>query len=212
MADLPHIAPDAAMVAPTRTALIVVDVQVDFAAPDGLIGRFGVDLAPAEAAIDRIETLLAAAREAGVTVGFMRVMTRPETDSTALRTWMERRGTPGDEGICRVGSGGEDYYRLFPRPGDIEIEKRVYSSFHGTDLEAQLRSRGIDTLVMTGLTTECCVDSTTRDAFHRDFHTFVVSDACAAYDADMHSHALKALSENTSLLVTTDAVIAAWKS
>ncbi|MGF7155340.1 cysteine hydrolase family protein [Novosphingobium gossypii] len=212
MADLPHIAPDAAMIAPDRTALIVVDVQVDFAAPQGLIGSFGVDLAPAEAAIDRIDALLAAAREAGVTVGFMRVMTRPETDSNALRTWMERRGTPGNEGICRVGSGGEDYYRLFPRPGDIEIEKRVYSSFHGTDLEQQLRSRGIDTLVMTGLTTECCVDSTTRDAFHRDFHTFVVSDACAAYDADMHAHALKALSENTSLLVTTDAVVAAWKS
>lgn len=212
MGDLAHIAPDATMIAPGRTALIVVDVQVDFAAPEGLIGRYGVDLAPAEAAIDRIEMLVAAAYDAGVTVGFMRVMTRPETDSNALKTWMARRGTPGDEGICRVGSGGEDYHRLRPRPGDIEIEKRVYSSFHGTDLEEQLRARGIDTLVMTGLTTECCVDCTTRDAFHRDFHTFVVSDACAAYDADTHFHALKTLSENTSLLVTSDDVAAAWTS
>ncbi|MFD2137034.1 isochorismatase family protein [Novosphingobium resinovorum] len=79
MADLPHIDP-AGMIAPARTALIVVDVQVDFAAPEGLIGRFGIDLAPAEAAIDRIETLIAAARTAGATVAFMRVMTRPETD------------------------------------------------------------------------------------------------------------------------------------
>ncbi|GLK44605.1 MULTISPECIES: cysteine hydrolase family protein [Novosphingobium] len=211
MADLPHIDP-AGMIAPARTALIVVDVQVDFAAPEGLIGRFGIDLAPAEAAIDRIETLIAAARTAGATVAFMRVMTRPETDSEALKTLMARRGTPGEEGICRIGSGGEDYYRLFPQPGDIEVSKLVYSSFHGTDLEQQLRTRGIDTLVMTGLTTECCVDSTTRDAFHRDFHTFVVSDACAAYEPDLHAHALKALAANTSLLVTTDAVMAAWSA
>jgi nicotinamidase-related amidase len=211
MPDLPHIEPGA-MIAPARTALIVVDVQVDFAAPEGLIGRYGTDMSPAEAAIDRIEVLIAAARKAGATIGFMRVMTRPETDSNALRTWMARRGTPGSEGICRIGSGGEDYYRVAPEPGDIEIGKLAYSSFHGTDLEEQLRARGIDTLVMTGLTTDCCVDSTTRDAFHRDFHTFVVSDACASFDEALHHHALAALNEHTSLLVTTEAVAAAWSA
>lgn len=210
MADLPHIDAPGAMIAPPRTALIVVDVQVDFASPEGLIGRHGTDMSPAEAAIDRIAPLVAAARAAGVTLGFMRVMTRPETDSGALKTWMERRGTPGAEGICRIGSGGEDYYRLFPEPGDIEVSKLAYSSFHGTDLEEQLRARGIDTLVITGLTTDCCVDSTTRDAFHRDFHTFVVSDACASFDDALHHHALRALAEHTSLLVTSEAVLAAW--
>jgi nicotinamidase-related amidase len=88
----------------------------------------------------------------------MRVMTRPETDSDALRTWMARRGTPGGEAICRIGSGGEAYYRVTPEPGDIEIEKLAYSSFHGTDLDAQLRARGIDTLVIAGISTDCCVD------------------------------------------------------
>jgi nicotinamidase-related amidase len=200
------------MIAPERTALIVVDVQVDFASPKGLIGRYGTDMSPAEAAIDKIEDLIAAARKAGATVGFMRVMTRPETDSNTLKTWMARRGTPGSEGICRIGSSGEDYYRVAPEPGDIEVSKLAYSSFHGTDLEDQLRARGIDTLVMTGLTTDCCVDSTTRDAFHRDFHTFVVSDACASFDEALHHHALAALNEHTSLLVTTEAVAAAWSA
>ncbi|WP_404478277.1 cysteine hydrolase family protein [Novosphingobium sp. BL-52-GroH] len=209
---LPHVADPGEMIAPGRTALIVVDVQVDFASPEGLIGRYGTDMSPAEAAIDQIDTLIAAARKAGVTVGFMRVMTRPETDSNALRTWMARRGTPGSEGICRIGSGGEDYYRVAPEPGDIEVSKLAYSSFHGTDFEMQLRARGIDTLVMTGLTTDCCVDSTTRDAFHRDFHTFVVSDACASFDEALHRHTLAALNEHTSLLVTTDAVVTAWSA
>lgn len=212
MADLPHVAQPGEMIAPQRTALIVVDVQVDFASPEGLIGLYGTDMSPAEAAIDKIETLIAAARKAGAAVGFMRVMTRPETDSNALKTWMARRGTPGSEGICRIGSGGEDYYRVSPEPGDIEVGKLAYSSFHGTDFEEQLRARGIDTLVMTGLTTDCCVDSTTRDAFHRDFHTFVVSDACASFDEALHVHALAALNEHTSLLVTTDAVVAAWSA
>lgn len=211
-APLPHIADPAEMIAPARTALVVVDVQVDFASSAGAIGRHGVDMSPAEIAIDRIEELIAAARKAGTTVAFMRVMTRPESDSNALKTWMARRGTPGNEGICRIGSGGEDYYRVRPRPGDIEIGKLAYSSFHGTDFELRLRARGIDTLVMTGLTTDCCVDSTTRDAFHRDFHTFVVSDACASFDPALHYGALNALYQHTSLLVTTEAVVAAWSA
>lgn len=215
VAELPHIAEGerlAPMLEPSRTALVIVDVQVDFASSEGRIGRHGVDMSPAEIAIDRMAELVAAARGAGVTLAFMRVMTRPETDSNALRTWMERRGTPGAEGICRIGSGGEDYYRLFPEAGDIEIGKLAYSSFHGTDFEEQLRARGIDTLVITGLTTDCCVDSTARDAFHRDFHTFIVSDACASFDPMLHHGALYALSEHTSILTTSEAVTAAWSA
>lgn len=208
---LPHLDAPGAMIAPERTALVVVDIQVDFASPEGLIGRFGTDMTVAERAVDRIEELIAAARKAGVTVAFMRVMTRPESDSQALKLWMERRGTPGSEAICRIGSGGEDYYRVVPQPGDIEIAKLAYSSFHGTDLALQLRARGIDTLVVTGISTDCCVDSTTRDAFHHGFHTFVVSDACAAFEDDLHVHSLKALMLHCSLLTTSAAVVSAWE-
>lgn len=200
----------AQMLRPESTALIVVDIQKDFAAPDGRLGLVGVDLAPAEAAIDRIEPLIAAARAAGATVGFMRVVTSPESDGHALRTLMRRRGDPGGEAICRADDGGADYYRLRPLPGDIEIEKRLYNSFHGTDLDAQLRARGIDTLVMTGLSTDCCVDATARDAFHRDYHVFVVKDACAACEPGLHEAALHGLELNCALLVDSAAVAAAW--
>jgi nicotinamidase-related amidase len=198
------------MIAPTRTALIIVDMQVDFASAEGVIGQHGVDMGPAETAIDRIEEMIAAARHAGATIGFMRVMTRPDTDSLALRTWMARKGTPEDAGICRIGTGGEDYYRVKPEAGDIEIGKLAYSSFHGTDLDQQLRARGIDTLVIAGLTTDCCVDSTTRDGFERNFNTFVVSDGCASFDEDLHISTLKVLRTHTSLLVKTADVVAAW--
>ncbi|MET0271118.1 MAG: cysteine hydrolase [Sphingomonas sp.] len=211
-AALPHVAADrlAPMIPPATTALIVVDVQTDFAAPFGVIGRHGGDLSAIEPAIDRIEALIAAARAAGATVGFMRVVTRPETDARALVTLYERRGLAGGHGICRADGGGADYYRVAPLPGDIRIEKLMFNSFHGTDLDAQLRARGIDTLLMTGFSTDCCVDQTARDAFHRDYHVFVVSDACAAYEPDLHAGTLNVLAKNCALLVESDAVVRAW--
>lgn len=198
------------MVAPGRTALVVIDVQVDFAAPHGLVGRSGGDLSTIEPAVDRIEALVAAARGAGIPIAFLRVMTRPETDTAALRTLMARRGTPGDEAICRVGDAGSAYHRVVPRPGDIEVEKLAYSGFHGTDLDTRLRARGVDTLVLAGLTTDCCVDTTARDAFQRDYHVFVVPDACATYDDGLQRAALRAMELHCALLADSRAVIGAW--
>lgn len=211
--DLPHVrAPElATMIAdPARIALVVIDIQVDFAAPLGLLGRVGVDLAPAEAAIDSIEALITAARAAGATIAFMRVVTREGSDPGALKRLMTRRGMPGGEAICRVFDGGADYYRVTPQAGDIEIEKLLYDSFHGTDLDRQLRARGIETLIVTGLSTDCCVDQTARSAFHHDYDVFVVSDACAAYEPDLHSGSLNVLQKNCVLLTTTSAVLTTW--
>lgn len=210
--DLPHVAAGnlEAMLPPASTALVVVDIQKDFAAADGLAGTFGVDLEPIEMVIDRIEALIAAARKAGVTVAFMRVVTRPETDSTALKTLMARRGSAGGEAICRADHPGADYYRLYPEAGDIEIEKLLFDSFHGTDFDDQLKVRGIETLVMTGVTTECCVDSTARGAFHRGYNVFVVSDACAAYEPDLHIASLKVMQKNLALLTTSSDLVEAW--
>lgn len=210
--ELPHVdaAELKAMLPPATTALVVVDIQTDFAAPFGLIGRYGGDLGPAEAAIDRIEALIAAARKAGVTVAFMRVVTREETDSDALKTLYARKGMPGGQAICRIEDGGADYYRVAPVAGDIEIEKLLFDSFHGTDLDAQLRARGIDTVVMTGLSTDCCVDQTARSAFHYGYNVFAVTDACAAYEPGLHESTMNILQKNCALLTTSDAVIEAW--
>ncbi|WP_448658433.1 cysteine hydrolase family protein [Sphingomonas sp. CJ99] len=216
MADidtLPHVDGGAlaAMLDPATTALIVVDVQTDFASPDGLLGRVGVDLSSVPPALARIQALIAAARAAGATIAFMRVVTRPETDSDALKTLMVRKGMPGGEAICRIEDGGADYFGVAPEPGDIEIDKLLYNSFHGTDLDDQLRARGIDTLVMTGFSTDCCVDQTARAAFHFGYHVFIVSDATAAYDPALHASALNILYKNCALLVTADDVLSAWQ-
>jgi nicotinamidase-related amidase len=211
--DLPHVQSTEVIefLPPKSTALIVVDIQNDFAAPNGIVAQAGADMSSIPAAIEAVERLVIAARQAGATVAFMRVVTREESDSAALRTFMRRRGTPGGEAICRAEGGGADYYRIFPEPGDIEIEKLLFDSFHGTELNELLKARGIDTVLMAGLSTDCCVDQTARSAFHHGYHVFVASDACAAYEPGLHRSTLNVLQKNCALLTTTEAVEAAWR-
>lgn len=210
--QLPHVAAGALadMIPAEKTALVVVDVQTDFAAPFGLLGRHGVDLSGVEQAIDRIEAMIAAGRAAGATIAFLRVVTTPQSDSVALKTLYERRGQPGQQAICRSDDGGADFYRVSAEPGDIHIEKRLYDGFHETDLDAQLRGRGIETLLLTGFSTDCCVDETARAAFHLDYHVFIVTDATGAYQPSLHLGALNVLAKNCALLVASDAVLEAW--
>lgn len=200
-----------AMLPAGRTAMVIIDVQEDFLSPDGPAGCWGVDLAALAAPLARIERLIDAARTQDVPLVFVRVVTRAETDSDALKLLHARKGLPAQSvALCRAGTQGAGYYRIQPRRGDIEIEKTLYSSFAGTDLEDQLKARGIDTLVITGFTTDCCVDCTARDAFHRNFSVFLVTDACAAYEETLHVGALNGLAKNCALLTDTEALLAAW--
>ena len=212
IAALPHVAASALapMLAPSHTALLIIDIQSDFAGPDGMAGRVGLNRSAVEPMIDRIEALLEAARAMQTPIFFARVITRPETDSSALKTLMERRGRPGAEAICRAGTPGADFYRVAPREGEGSLEKPIFSCFHGTDFNAQLRAKGIDTLVVTGMTTDCCVDCTVREAFHLNYNVFVVSDATCAYSEALHVGALRGMEKNCALLTKSADVLSVW--
>jgi ureidoacrylate peracid hydrolase len=202
----------ASWIAPSRTALLVIDMQVDFALAEGVLGGFGVDLGAVGPALTKAQTLVDAARQAGVTVIFIGLQTRPELDSAAWNERMRRQGgdPEQDSALCRIGTPGAAFVGPQPAPGELVIAKMRYSGFFRTDLDAELRARGLDTLVACGLTTECCVDCTVRDAFHLDYHVFVARDASAAYDSDLHEGALKSLELNCAILVDTAQVVAAW--
>lgn len=202
--------PLATILAPARTALLVIDVQRDFAAPDGFAGRSGADLSAVGLALHQMERLTRAARAADATVAFAHLETRPETDPPVLTAWMERRGTIGQIGCCRAGTPGAGAFALVPERDDLRVTKLLYSAFAGTDLAQRLSARGVDTLLLAGLTTECCVLATAFDGFHRSFHILVARDACAAYGPAMHEGALAILEANCALLAETDAVIEGW--
>jgi nicotinamidase-related amidase len=201
----------AAWIAPGRTAVLIIDMQVDFASPDGVLGAF-IDMSAVEPALAAAQALADSARAAGVPVVFVGLSTTPETDSPAWNERMRRRGGDPevDAALCRAGAVGSDFYGPKPLPGELVVPKTRYSGFVGTDLDVKLTEMDVDTLVVAGLTTECCVDSTVRDAFDLDYHVFVAADACAAYEADIHAASLKVMELNSAILTDTAAVAAAW--
>ncbi len=198
------------LITPDRTVLLLIDMQKDFADPDGGLGKDGTDMTAPQAAVKQAARLADAARRAGVACVFVRLITRPEDETEFLREWKHRRDSEGPP-LCREGTPGAEFAGPQPRGGELVFSKKRYNAFIGTGLDAALRGEGIDTLVVAGLTTECCIDSSVRDAFERDYHVFVVSDATACYQPGLHQAALKALGLNCALLTDTDAVLAAWK-
>lgn len=203
----------ATWIAPSRTAVLVIDIQVDFASPDGVLGAY-VDMAAVQPAVAAAERLVEAARGAGVPVVFVGLFTAPETDSPSWKERMRRRGGDPDNesALCREGEVGSDFYGPKPQPDELVVKKVRYSGFVGTNLDARLSALGVDTLVVAGLTTECCVDSTVRDAFSLDYHVFVAADACAAYEPDVHAASLKVMELNSAILTDTAAIAHAWSA
>lgn len=194
-----------------RAALLLIDVQVDFVAPDGFCARHGADVSPALTAIVQMRQAAAAARQAGLTVVFVRLETSPQTDAPAMLRHMDRRGTPGGAALCRKGESGSDYWDIAPEPGDFEIVKSRYDAFLDTTLDALLRQRGIETVVLGGVSTDCCVESTARAAFMRNYDVVVLSDACAAGTHADHAAALAALGRYAATIAQTQAFLAALR-
>jgi len=197
-------------IAARRTALVLIDCQVDFGAPDGEMARRGADVKPAQAAVKQAETLVAAARGAGVAVVFVRLLTHPGGENRITREAKARRGKDETD-LCVEGTHGADFIGPQPQPGDAIVSKTHFSAFARTGLAEQLHAQGLDTLVLAGLTTECCVASSAWDAFERDFHIFIASDACAAYEGSLHEEALRALEMSGATLAGTAEFAAAWE-
>lgn len=201
----------AGWIAPGRAAVIVIDIQTDFASPEGVLGQAGLDMSVTAPAVATATRLVEAARAAGTPVIFVGLATTPATDSPAWGEWRRRRdGEDRGGGICRAGEPGAAFVGPTPQADETVIWKLRYSGFFGTSLDAALRARGIDTLIVCGLTTECCVDCTVRDAFHLDYLVYIPTDACAAYDPAIHESALQSLALNCATLVSTDEICAAW--
>jgi nicotinamidase-related amidase len=197
-------------IAPKRTALLVIDSQVDFGAPDGGMARRGADMTAPQAALAKAQMLVEAARGAGVPVVFVRLVLNPAAESQVVREARARQDGDGPD-LCLEGTHGAEFIGPQPLPGEAVISKTRYSAFAHTGLAERFHANGVDTLVLAGLTTECCVASSAWDAFERDFHVFIAADACAAYEDHLHRHALQALALSGAAVAETLEFAALWK-
>lgn len=174
------------------TCVVVVDMQNDFCAPEGFFARVGADVSACVDTIPRIAWLLTAARRNNVPVVYTRMSNPADNMLPAQHRILPLRDRASARtAVCVTGSWGADVIaELTPHSGDLVIDKAQYSAFFRTDLEAQLRDQGIDTLVIVGATTNACIDSTVRDAYFRGFDVVVVADAVASYEQSIHQSTL----------------------
>lgn len=183
---------------PARTALLVIDMQRDFLLPEGYAAQAGLDIAPLVATIRPIERLLAVGRKAGLLIVHTREGHVPDlSDCPPYKLERSRRagaeiGSKGPLGRLLVrGEVGHDFVdALRPLEREIVIDKPGYSAFAHTGLQQVLTKRGIETLILTGVTTEVCVSSTLRAAIDLGYRCITVSDACASANLSLHRAAL----------------------
>ena len=181
-----------------RTALLMIDMQRDFLEPGGFGEALGNDVSQLRRAIAPCARLLEAARGAGVLVLHTREGHRPDL-SDAPPAKIERGapgkriGDPGPMGriLVRGEPGHAIVAALAPAQGEPVIDKPGKGAFYATGLEALLAKRGIEFLVVCGVTTEVCVHTTLREANDRGYRCIVPGDACASYFPDFHEAALR---------------------
>jgi len=172
------------------------------------MGRLGFDMGPVQASMFALDPFLKAARQAGVPVIFVATQHSESTNSQAWITPGPRRG--GE--ICSVGSWGAEFYQLVPMPREPIIVKHRYSAFVRTDLETVLRVRERRSVLVTGVSTNVCVESTVRDACMRDYHAVLVEDCCGALTPAEHASALHNVRGYFGRVLDSKTIIAHWLS
>ena len=176
---------------PDKTALIVVDVQNDFCHPEGGVSKRGINLSQIEKAAVNLIYFTDHCRKADLPIIFVRTVHSDWTDSPS---WLGRLGGMTKETpVCRMNSWGAEFYKIEPRENDFIVVKHRYSGFVGTDLDLVLRSKGIETLLISGVATNVCVETTARDGFNLNYNVLLVEDCCGAFSPDEHASALRNL-------------------
>ena len=174
------------------TALLVIDLQIDFLSPDGYFARKGYDAAPLRAILPAVAAVIEAARAVGCTIVHTRQGYRADmADMTPYERWRRARaGLDGTEILLRSSPGHGIVPEIPVRPDDIIIDKTANGAFTHTDLDHVLRARGITHLLFSGCTTDVCVHTTMREAADRNYQCLLIEDACASGDRYAHDAAV----------------------
>jgi nicotinamidase-related amidase len=196
---------------PARTALLVVDVQNDFALPAGVVAAGGKQVSTAMEMIERLKPLIDDAVRAGVLIVFVRTGYDEPVLSRALAEQFARRDFRNS--LCLTGTSGADFVdAIAPKglPNEVIVGKHRYSPFGGSDIDLVLRSNGIETVVLTGIVTEVCVESTARDAFFRDYRVVIAADCSSPFSAQAGAASQAVLNQTFGRLMPSAEIRDIW--
>ncbi|RYE08246.1 MAG: cysteine hydrolase [Hyphomicrobiales bacterium] len=203
-------------IAPAHTAVIVVDMMNAFCSRDGHAANSGRNIDECEIVAGVLPPFLAAARDAGVLVIFVRNVYSTDANFYLSDVWLEhadrRRGGHGSRTpICEPGSwSGEFFGDVQPQDDDPIVVKHRYSAFHNTDLETVLRANGIRTIVLTGVVTNVCVETTAREGYVRDYYVVVPEDGTGAYSPEDKAASLRNIDRFFGMVSSMEELTGIW--
>ena len=177
-------------------------------ADEGSMAKVGLDISDLTTTVAPVQRLIAASRAAGIPIVFSQYEFRPDYSDGGLLVELY----PALREVGGMAAGTWDAAldsRLPVEPSDIVISKSRYSAFFGTELDQVLRERGVGTLIICGVTTEMCVESTLRDGFFHDFHIVLAADAVASVDRARHQATLQTVEYGFGAVTPTAEIIAA---
>lgn len=195
---------------PAKTALLIVDVQNDYAHPDGYLGRrLGAGIQEARKILPPLRRVIDTCKLSNVLVVWIQSIRTDEDCERARHKITPPRFNDGWLGGPKKDSFGSQIVEEI-RPmssDDLIVQKWRNSAFYRTDLEEILKSRNIDTLLMTGIATNVCVESTFRDAYFRDFDIVLVKDCCFSHSREEHLGAIRRVENSYGAVAESEEVI-----
>jgi len=199
-----------AVVDPGHSAVLVIDVQNDFCAAGGHTDvNLGKDVADCQAVVEPIERLVTGARNVGAAILWVKANYDRTYLSPPIHARQIARGIA--TAYCVSGTWGAEFYRVSPADGDRVVEKHRHSAFIGTDLDQILRDGGIRTLIIAGVQTHVCIESTLRDASARGYYVVVPNDCVGSFDRDLHDKTLRCVEMHFGDVVTSADLLAQWR-
>jgi ureidoacrylate peracid hydrolase len=194
---------------PRWACLLVVDVQNDFVSPKGSAAQKGDDVRAAQAMVPRLIGLIEEARRVSLPVIHIKTTHSEWTDAPS---WIYRKSQRSGLNTCREGSWGAEFYEgIAPLANERVIIKHRYGAFINTDLNTILKSRGIESVLVTGVASNVCVEMTAREAFMYDYYVTMVEDCSAAYDPKMHEAALENIRCHFGIVASSAEIVESWR-
>ncbi|HBA39362.1 MAG TPA: cysteine hydrolase [Deltaproteobacteria bacterium] len=194
---------------PQWAALLVVDVQNDFVSSKGSAAQRGDDVSAAQAMVPRLIRLIDEARRVSLPVVYIKTTHSEWTDTPS---WIYRKSQQSALKTCREGTWGAEFFDgISPLPQERVVIKHRYSAFINTDLNTVLKAKGIESVLVTGVATNVCVETTARDAYMYDYYVTLVEDCAAAYDPRLHENTLENMRRHFGLAASSEEIMESWQ-
>lgn len=201
---------------PRNAALLVIDMQNDFCSPQGTSAVHGADLSLIRNMIPKLAKLIDEARKARTMIVFVYANYSSDQNWYLSEVYLEqmmrrRKGALADYSVCKQGTWGWELVDPIKQlPSEVTVNKHRWTAFFGTDLDIILRNRGIKSVILTGVTSNVCVESTARDAFFHDYYVVFSNDCTGSYSKESHMSTLKTIEASFGVVASSEEIIKCW--